>query len=45
MKLRKPVVYAMIAQAMQTANEVEEEPKEIKQSIEGDTTNMKKECF
>ena len=27
------------------ANEVEEEPKEIKQSIEGDTTNMKKNVF
>ena len=42
---QKTVVYAMIAQAMQTANEVEEEPKEIKQSIEGDTTNMKKNVF
>ena len=42
---QKTVVYAMIAQAMQTANEVEEEPKEIKQSIEGDTTNMKNNVF
>lgn len=49
---QKTVVYAMVAEALRTANEVEEEsekeePEEkIKQSdIEGDNTNMKKNVF
>ena len=54
---QKTVVYAMIAQAIQTGDEIKEpdkevkqsaikkESKEIKQSIEGDTTNMKKNVF
>lgn len=48
---QKTVVYAMIAEALKTSNEEseeesEEEEEEIKQtSIEGDTTNMKKNVF
>lgn len=51
---QKMVVYAMLAEALKTANEVAEEEvkqsaieesEEIKQSIEGDTTNMKKNVF
>lgn len=49
---QKTVVYAMVAEALRTANEVEEESEKeeleekIKQSdIEGDNTNMKKNVF
>ena len=48
---QKTVVYAMIAEALKTSNEEseeesEEEEEEIKQtSIEGDTTNVKKNVF